>query len=333
MVVGPGSFQSLNAKASNMNRRTSFLSRVPLAALLLAGLLLAPWACKTVRPTSSSAQGRLAEIQRHLRDAGDGTVLVAAHRGDWRNAPENSLAAIRNCIRMGVDIVEIDVRRTKDSALVLMHDPTIDRTTTGKGKVSQWTLESLKRLRLRNGCGVATRHRIPTLEEAMLAAKGKILVNLDKCSGYMDLAYRVLQKTGTVAQAVFKGKDPLPKVKRRFGDLLGRIIYMPILDPRMPRPTDYVRTFITGYHPLAFEVLFRRDDSPMFDIIREIRDHGIRVWVNTMWESLCGPHDDDRALTDPDASWGWAVDRGAGIIQTDRPGLLLAYLRRKGLHR
>ena len=50
------------------------------------------------------------------------SVIVVAHRGDWRNFPENSLEAIDNAVRMGVDIVELDVKKTKDGELILMHD-------------------------------------------------------------------------------------------------------------------------------------------------------------------------------------------------------------------
>ena len=60
-------------------------------------------------------------------------VTVVAHRADWRFAPENSLAAIESSIRLGADVVELDVQKTKDGQLILMHDKTLDRTTTGKG--------------------------------------------------------------------------------------------------------------------------------------------------------------------------------------------------------
>ena len=66
-------------------------------------------------------------------------VLVVAHRGNWSIAPENSLAAIDSAIQMKVDIVEIDIRKTKDGELVLMHDDTVDRTTNGTGKVKDKT--------------------------------------------------------------------------------------------------------------------------------------------------------------------------------------------------
>lgn len=100
-------------------------------------------------------------------------VLVVSHRGDWRNAPENSLQAIRNCIDMGIDMVEIDLKKTKDGHLILMHDKTIDRTTTGKGRPEDYTLEELKAFRLRGGAGHKIRHRIPTFEEVMELCKGK----------------------------------------------------------------------------------------------------------------------------------------------------------------
>ena len=68
-----------------------------------------------------------------LHDPSSDYVVVVAHRGDWRNYPENSLPAIESCIRMGVDVVEIDLKLTKDSVLVLSHDRTLNRCTTGSG--------------------------------------------------------------------------------------------------------------------------------------------------------------------------------------------------------
>jgi glycerophosphoryl diester phosphodiesterase len=271
-------------------------------------------------------------ILKNFYNSTSSDVMVAAHRGDWRNAPENSIQAIKNSINMGVDIVEIDVRITKDSVLVLLHDETIDRTTTGKGAISEWTLDSLKVLYLRNGANHATHHKIPTLEEAMLEVKGKILVNLDKCSEYMDLAYIVLNKTGTVDQVIFKGTDDIDKVRRKYGDLLDRIVYMPVISEETPRLPGHVGNFINKYQPAAFEVIFTKDDSPIVDVIETIRKSDSRVWVNTLWGSLCGGHTDDLAVEDPDGAWGWVIEHGANIIQTDRPALLLEYLRERGLH-
>lgn len=117
-------------------------------------------------------QSRIDSILNVLNNLKTDQVLVVAHRADWRNFPENSIEGIKSAIAIGVDMVEIDIHKTKDGKLVLMHDETIDRTTTGKGKVSEWTLDSLKMLTLRNGLGIVTRYKIPTMEEAMLAVEG-----------------------------------------------------------------------------------------------------------------------------------------------------------------
>ncbi|WP_430809952.1 MULTISPECIES: glycerophosphodiester phosphodiesterase family protein [unclassified Carboxylicivirga] len=281
---------------------------------------------------SSECHLRVKKILSDLYNPTDLCVLVVAHRGDWRNAPENSIQAIKNCIEMGVDIVEIDVRMTKDSVLVLMHDNTIDRTTTGTGKISDMTLTELKSVQLLNGCDRATKHRIPTLEEAMQVAKGNIMVNLDKCSNYMDKAFEVIDKTHTIEQVIFKGSKSIDQVKEKYGSILEEIIYMPVIKESTSHLRGFVDDFIFELGPVAFEVIYKSDDSPMFDVIQTIKKQECRIWVNTLWESLCGEHTDDLAVDDPDAAWGWVIDNGANIIQTDRPELLLKYLRKKGLH-
>ena len=133
------------------------------------------------RQTKEDEGGPLIDqLISNLENSKNDQVIVVAHRGDWRNAPENSLQAIQNCIDMGVDMIEIDVRMTRDSVLVLMHDETIDRTTTGSGAVQDFTYDSLQTFFLRDGLRHATPHKVPTLEEALMVSKDKILVNLDK---------------------------------------------------------------------------------------------------------------------------------------------------------
>ena len=112
---------------------------------------------------------------------------------DWRNAPENSLQAIQNCIDMGADMVEIDLKRQKDGHLVLMHDKTINRTMTGTGSPDEYTLAELKAMRLRNGAGLNLASDTD-FEEVMNLCKGKIMVNVDKGYDYFKDAYEVLKR-------------------------------------------------------------------------------------------------------------------------------------------
>lgn len=278
------------------------------------------------------SQNKFVQLSQKLTDPDYKGIMVIAHRGDWRNAPENSLQAIENCIKMGIDMVEIDVGLTKDGHLVLMHDDEIDRTTTGKGKLSDWTLDSLRTLFLRNGANHATHHKIPTLEEAMLVAKGRILVNLDKCYDNFDKAYEVLQKTGTVDHVVMKGKVPLQQVKKEFGTYLNKVHFMPVVNLGDPNAEEIILDYRRSFKPIAYELVFRNEDSSILEKLEDIKMDGSKIWVNSLWKSLNAGYEDDMAVINRDSIYGWYVNKGINMIQTDRPQLLLDYLRGRNLH-
>ena len=109
-------------------------------------------ACAVVAVASCAQQPKYAtrveKILAEMNDPNSDYVMVISHRGDWRNYPENSIPAIESLIRMGGDMMELDVKMTSDSVLVLMHDKTVDRMTNGKGLVSSYTLDSLKKLKM-----------------------------------------------------------------------------------------------------------------------------------------------------------------------------------------
>lgn len=270
----------------------------------------------------------------HVTDAlhSDG-LLVVSHRADWRNAPENSLQAIQNCIDMGVDMVEIDLKKTKDGHLILMHDKTIDRTTTGKGRPEDYTLAELKEFRLRGGAGHKTRHQIPTFEEVMLLCKGKIMVNVDKGYDYFKEAYAVLEKTGTVDQCIVKAGLPYEQVKAEHGEVLDKMVFMPVVKLHEEGAEELIDGYLAQMKPAAFELVFDNDGPEVQRLIQKVRESGARIFINSLWPELCGGHDDRAVeLGEPEESWGWIIGQGAKLIQTDRPDLLLEYLKKRGLH-
>lgn len=100
--------------------------------------------------------------------------LFAAHRGGSLLWPENSLLAFRNALALGADFLELDVHLTRDGSVVVIHDPTLDRTTTGGGPVRERTIAELGGLRLKDRDGAVTDEPIPTLEQVVaLAAAGR----------------------------------------------------------------------------------------------------------------------------------------------------------------
>ena len=148
------------------------------------------------------------ELQAFLRYSPDRIPFVSAHRGGPRSGgprpgyPENCLATFENTLRSTWSIIEIDPRYTKDSAIVLMYDPTLDRTTTGHGKVSDFTLEELRKLRLKDPEGRVTDYPIPTLGEALEWAKGKTVLIVDQKDVPMQARVQEIRKHRAEANAL-----------------------------------------------------------------------------------------------------------------------------------
>lgn len=301
-------------------------------------MLLLCLSCSQEAPSLEATDGEskkhhnATELLDILKNPSDDYVMVVAHRGDWRNAPENSLQAIQNSIDMGTDMVEIDVRRTKDGQFVLLHDSTLDRTTTGTGNVSDYTLDSLKQLHLRNGYGAETAHRIPTLEEALLLVKDKILIYLDKSPDYIREIYPLLEKTGTTNQTFFYGHFTATELQERYGDLLDKIMYLPKVGDNTENIETYVNELEATIDPLVYLVTYNTEDSPVLPLIKTLKNQGARIWAAPLWPNMCAGHTDDGAVHDPDAHWGWIIEHGANMFCTDRPGLMIDYLHTKGLH-
>lgn len=294
--------------------------------------LLLTLLCQAVNAQKTS---RIDSLVNQLHDPLTHQIMVTAHRGDWRNAPENSMQAFTNAIAMGVDIIELDLNKTSDGVIVIMHDQTIDRTTDGKGKPGDYTLSELKKFHLRDGIGRVGSHTIPTLEEAMLLVKGKALINLDKSYDYYNEAYQILKNTGTLKQAIFKTDVVYSQVKERYSSIIDSITFMAVVDLDKPNAMKTINDYQQHIKPVAFELNFKKDTSAILTNHLFINQKGSKIWINSLWASLNAGHDDDTAidLGNIKDSWDWLIARGATIIQTDRPKEMLMYLKKRGLHK
>jgi glycerophosphoryl diester phosphodiesterase len=94
-------------------------------------------------------------------------VKIAAHRGGALLSPENSLQAFRNALAIGADFLELDVHLTRDGEVMVIHDPTLERTTTATGAVGAIRLADLGGSRLRAQDGAVTEEPIPTLARVL----------------------------------------------------------------------------------------------------------------------------------------------------------------------
>jgi len=148
--------------------------------------------------------------KRSSSERGEKKVLVIAHRGGAALAPENTLAAFRNAIRLGVDMIEIDVHQTRDGHVVVIHDNSVDRTTDGHGRVGEMTLAEIRRLDA--GSKFDKRfagERVPTLEETLNTLQGKaaLLLEIKKdhdtlYPGLEEKVVKILQDHDAVSRTV-----------------------------------------------------------------------------------------------------------------------------------
>jgi glycerophosphoryl diester phosphodiesterase len=230
-------------------------------------------------------------------------------------------------------MAEIDLQRTKDGHMILMHDPSVDRTTTGKGNVSDFTLEEIRGLRLRDGLGSPTAFAVPTLREALVVARGRILLNLDKGYRYFGEVMPLLEETNTVGHVLLKGPLSVAEVMAEQGNLLSRVAYMPVINFGKPGAVDLLQGWLEKAKPCAVEFVFSTWNAERAEAFAECRRQRVRIWVNVLWPHLAGGLSDDLAINKPDEVYGVLLDRGGSMLQTDRPRELQAYLRQRGSRR
>lgn len=315
-------------------------------SVVIAVLVL--FSCSSPGP-SSHYSSRADAIAAQMHDPASQYVVVAVHRGDWRNYPENSIPAIESVIKMEADIVEIDIHRTKDSVLVLCHDGNVLRTTNfskvfseepGKSaKISDLTLAEIKRLCLKRAHGVEIDTlRMPTLREALLCTKDRICVNIDKGYDYYDEVLALTEELGVTDQVLIKGKKTIEAVAQNEAAHAHNMMYMPVVDIQKAGGKKLFQSYLDQQVvPMAYEVCWQSNEDGAFaEACQKIVAQGSKIWVNTIWASLCGGdgNDDDAAFQaqDPGKVYQQYLDKGVSLIQTDRPELLIGWLKAVGRH-
>lgn len=150
--------------------------------LLLISLIVLCFSCIQTREpeTHYVSFETAAELREYLQWYPERTPLIGAHRGGPADGfPENCIPTFERAIGFAPCLIECDVRKSRDDVLVLMHDERLERTTTGEGNITDFTLPQLKELRLVDSTGAVTEFGIPTLAEALLWAEGKAVLELD----------------------------------------------------------------------------------------------------------------------------------------------------------
>lgn len=332
----------------------------PLLAAFLALLPLVP---------SDASIGSLGQVDRadliraRLNDANlyRDHVMVVAHRAGWKEngkvvRAENSKAAIDHAAAIGVEMVELDVRRSKDGVLVVMHDATLERTTTCQGQVSDRTLAELRGCRLMvEGTGILTDEVVPTLAEMLAHARGRIIINIDNklepedLVEIVDTARREGMADGILIKTAIWNDERLARARAVIEHIGPDVAFMPILADDAVTDTAFVDKVARTFAPQAAELIhWRREASqpltaaggPLFSPhARAIAVRGnFHMWINTYPITdrpdgmVAGGRGDGLAFAGgkPDEVYGFWVDHGATIIQTDEPQAVINWLDQHG---
>jgi glycerophosphoryl diester phosphodiesterase len=236
-------------------------------------------------------------------------IVVISHRGEHLKHPENTIPAVQAAIDAGADFFECDVRTTSDGKLVLMHDGKVDRTTNGHGDVSATKFDEIRALDA--GAKFDARFtgvRVPTFDEALELAKGRIGIYVDvKQASAKDLV-EAFDRHDMADHVVVYGRRELLK---QIQGLRPGVKVMP-----ESVSASVARSLIDELHLRV--IAFSAEDF-QDDIIAIAREAHAAIYVDRL------------GAADNPAFWRDAIDRGAAGIQTDKPGDLVSYLKSRGL--
>jgi glycerophosphoryl diester phosphodiesterase len=238
--------------------------------------------------------------------------IVIAHRGNHENAPENTIAAFKNAIKIGVDYVEVDLRTSKDSQLVVMHDATLDRMTDAKGLVSQFTWDTLKKMQVYDKAHPEFGfHSLPLFEEVLAACKGKIYIYLDFKNASVLQTYQLLLKYKMEKQVVV------------YINSINQLLEWNKLAPHVPLMVSLpgnvqnkasLEKFVSQYN---FDILDGNFQQYNTELVKTAIELNKPIWA------------DIQSSNEGSQQWDKATDLGIMALQTDHPSSLIAYLKDK----
>lgn len=234
--------------------------------------------------------------------------LVSAHRGGpAADYPENAMETFQRIAYKTAAIIECDIALTKDSGLVLMHDETLQRTSTGHGRVNKFTVDELKEFSLKDTEGKVTKYKIPTLEEALSWGIGKVIFTLDvKRNVPYRLVIDAIRKTKSEAHVIIitYNAEQAAMVHNLAPDLMISASIRSADDLLRLNDRDVPDTRI-----VAFVGSSQVDKS----VSNMLHQHGIFCILGTMGNL------DRQARKSGNQLYAEYIENGADILSTDRP--------------
>lgn len=259
-------------------------------------------------------------------------VLIAAHRGvSGGNIPFNTMKAFDAALNQGADILETDITACGDGKLFIFHPKQEINHLNLDIHLEKMTAEEIQKLRYVNFDNAITEYEIPTLDDFLEAYKNRCIINLDHAWDDIPQVISTVRRHGMEEQILMKAPAK-PEYAKMMEELAPDIMFMPIYKEK---DTFSAQLESMNINWVGIELVFAREDSPLVqdEYIEFQHKKGRMLWGNAILYSykaqLSGGHTDDVAVAgNPEYGWGWLIDKGFDIIQTDWVMPLHCYLNR-----
>ena len=259
-------------------------------------------------------------------------VLVAAHRGtSGGNIPPNTIAAFDLALKEGADILEMDLFKSLDGEIFVFHTGTEPCYLDRHIRIESKTSEEIRNLRLCNCDLEETFLGVNSFDEILEHYKGKCIMNLDRCIHITEDVMRAVRRHNMVDQILLKS-DTSDKSLKLVEIFAPDVAYMPIFFMEEDTASEKIENMNINY--VGAELVFDREDAAIVQdsYLDMMHKKNRLLWANSLVYSsrvpLTAGHSDDISLTDdPEKGWGWLVDKGFDIIQTDWTYHLVHYLK------
>lgn len=263
-------------------------------------------------------------------------IWIASHRGRFGGCiPENTLDAFRVALSAGADIVETDIAKLSDGNFILFHDDITSRILRKEGNVRDYTLNEIKDIPILNSIGEPSGRYLNTLDELLCSLKGKCYINLDRCRDYLDEVFERVLEHDMEDQILLKNPVIFKKDLHWLQETGYKPLYIPIV--RCEKEVKALYELLKEIPVNVVEVFIHSDMDYLIskEFVDDMHGRGIKLWINAMDmgvnNNLCAGHGDDVSLLQsPDYGWGWLIEKGMDIIQTDWVLELGEYLRKIG---
>jgi glycerophosphoryl diester phosphodiesterase len=287
--------------------------------LFILVLISALFALNTFAQTHHLQFKTTKELKRFFKWKSNRIPMISAHRGGpAANFPENCIETFEHTTRQTYSVIECDIVETKDGELVMMHDATLDRTTTGTGNVSDYTLAQLQDFYLEDNQGQATNFRIPTLAQVMEWAHGKVILMLDIKKGISpEKIVQVIRKyqAENYAMVITYTMQSAVTYHQLNKDLMLSVTI---------RNEAELSEFSASRIPTQNVVVFTGVGEVKPAVLKPLHDLGISTILGTMGKA------DKQALEDKGLTYKIFYDNGIDMLSGDNPALMASILFQNG---